>query len=792
MLIYEAEGFLEVEADSIKQLCRSADHVTFSETKGKGFDVHAVLCEFQDDSQSRCYVAFHDKALKKALIFSVKSANDGSAWQHGCETLAGLGYRLEDVNLRLSPAMLEVVLRDVPGLASPAEARRQRDEKAQLLAELQEAVETNPENAAGKKAARKLAAEQSLDERLAELRQFMVDALSPAEGRDADGEALMAQVEDLTARLEAVESRADEERKQREVSESITAAAEKRIQELEEILVEADKKSVGELKQKRRIVALKGRIKELEEQLTLTSDELENERAKQEQFVADVKQAQAQVTTLEESLQKAEKTLAEIHEQLAEEQASKSRMETSCKDAEERIRELEEEIRGLAEQRDQSDEAKDAVVEAQSQLEKLEGELHDLREEQQRERTLRESLEESAAEDGRRVKELEDELEKARALAEPSDQSDEAKDAVVEAQSQLEKLEGELHDLREEQQRERALRESLEESAAEDGRRIKDLEDELEKARALAEPSAQSDEAKDAVVEVQSQLEKLESELHDLREEQQREHALRETLEESAVEDGRRIKELESELEKARDAVSATAAERQAANQEELDDLERRLRDVQAEKESLAGELEQAHKTIDALEQSAADKDTVTSAAEDKKLVELAAVVESLKEQLTQERVRHDEHGAEPADSKETRKKKPLPHELRPAPNKNAFFHPDWDLEGLPCDSEDQVVRAWETVFNVQITLEGYPSQYCMAFLVVLRIKKTKKLFMLFRLKQNKHTLVCVPAATPNNEEQLQTAIDEGLSFLKKSGFEMEEMPKEYIANSLGSYFLGT
>ena len=129
---------------------------------------------------------------------------------------------------------------------------------------------------------------------------------------------------------------------------------------------------------------------------------------------------------------------------------------------------------------------------------------------------------------------------------------------------------------------------------------------------------------------------------------------------------------------------------------------------------------------------------------------------------------------------------------MRPAPNKAASFHPDWDLEGLPCKSEKQVVRAWETVFNVQISLEGYPSQYCMAFLIVLRIDDATKLFMLFRLKQNKHTLVCVPAATPNNEEQLQKAIDEGLSFLKKSGFEMEEMPEEYISSSLGGYFLGT
>ena len=417
MLIYETEGFIEVEADSIKQLCRSADPVTFADAKKKDFNVHAVLCDFQDDSQSRCYVAFHDKALKKALIFSVRSASEGSAWQAGHETLTGLGYRLEDVNLRLSPAMLEVVLRDIPGLASPAEARRQRDEKAQLLTELQDSVENNPESAAGKKAARKLTAEKRLDEQIEELRQLLVDALSPAEGRDAEGEALMAQVEDLTARLESAESRADDERKQREFSESITTAAEKRIQELEEILVEADKKSVGELKHKRRIVALKGRIKELEEQSALTSDELANERAKQEQFVADVKRAQAQITTLEESLQKAEQTLAQKNDQLAEEQASKSQMETTCKDAEGRIRELEEELSGLGKQTARIDEADKAVEDLQSKLEQQASETRDLNEELLRERTLRESLEEGAAEDSKRLQELENELEKARAAA---------------------------------------------------------------------------------------------------------------------------------------------------------------------------------------------------------------------------------------------------------------------------------------------------------------------------------------------------------------------------------------
>ncbi|MDH4008263.1 MAG: hypothetical protein OEU35_09390, partial [Desulfuromonadales bacterium] len=121
MLIYEAEGFLELEADSINQLCRSRDHITFGDTEGSGFDVHAILCDFQDCSQSRCYIAFHDKTLKKALVFSVRSPGEASAWQHGHEALTGLGYRLDELNLRLSPAMLEVVLRDIPGLASPDE-----------------------------------------------------------------------------------------------------------------------------------------------------------------------------------------------------------------------------------------------------------------------------------------------------------------------------------------------------------------------------------------------------------------------------------------------------------------------------------------------------------------------------------------------------------------------------------------------------------------------------------------------------------------------------------------------
>ena len=705
MLIYEAEGFLEVEADSINQLCRSRDHITFGDTEGNGFDVHAILCDFQDSSQSRCYIAFHDKALKKALVFSVRSPGEVSAWQHGHDTLTGLGYRLDELNLRLSPAMLEVVLRDIPGLASPDEARKQRDESARLLAELQEAVETDPSSAAGRKAALKLGAEQRLAERVEELRQLMIDTLSPAEQRDADGEAMMEQVTDLTARLEAAESLVEQERKQREISESITEAAEKRIQELEEIFIEFETRSAGEIKQKRKIIALQKRVKELEGQLTLVSDELVTERHKQEQFVTDVKQAHTQIAELEDSLQNTEQMLAASYDQLAQEQSLSRQLETSFRDAEGRIRQLEEEVQGF-----------------------------------------------------------EEEIE---VLAEQNARIDEADKTTEELQSQLAKLQSEMRDLRQEHQQECTLRERLEKTATEDQRQIRELEEDLQEARKQASAAT-------AEVTVSEQTESLKDELDDLKHRLREEQAGKENIERELAEAHKIIDSLEQMVRETEQAASMEKAERPEDSPEflalsaEITLLKEQIAQETAKREELAEEIAAAEKKL-------ADRD---SSAGKRSLSEnVPAAVDSETAEAT-------------GDSKPARSSKPLPHELRPAPDKNALFHPDWDLEGLPCQSAEQVVRAWETVFNVQISLEGYPAQYCMAFLVVLRIDNKKKLFMVYRLKQSKHTLVCVPATPPANETELKKAIDEGLTFLQRSGFQMEKMPEEYISSSLGSYFL--
>jgi hypothetical protein len=133
---------------------------------------------------------------------------------------------------------------------------------------------------------------------------------------------------------------------------------------------------------------------------------------------------------------------------------------------------------------------------------------------------------------------------------------------------------------------------------------------------------------------------------------------------------------------------------------------------------------------------------------------------------------------------------KPLPHELRPAPKKGALFNPDWDLAGLPCGTAEQVCAAWGSAFNVQISPEGYPFQYCTVFLVVLDEGAEKRLYLLYHLKKNKHTLVTVPARTPEDETSLQETISEGLKFLKRSGFDMEEIAADRLAGTLGKYFL--
>jgi len=313
---------------------------------------------------------------------------------------------------------------------------------------------------------------------------------------------------------------------------------------------------------------------------------------------------------------------------------------------------------------------------------------------------------------------------------------------------------------------------------------------------------------------------------------------IRQGLEAAAADDAERIRVLSASL----DAATPVSPLNEPGLIGEVDSLKvalqsqaDRLDEAARSKEEVEIALHQAHDLIASLEKmiretaGAAEGDPLAAASREKNVLQVLELQEQLRSvegQLDWQRAEQDRLAEalaaaemqlggrqelpspgraqrkerripEPAIAREAiaevrvKSAKPLPHELRPAPKKGAPFHPDWDLPGLPCRSAAQVDKAWETAFNVQISLEGYPSQYCMAFLVVLGTGTQKQLYMLFRLKKNKHTLVYVPAKTPEDEASLQKAIADGLKYLKRSGFEMEEIAVENIDSALGSYFQG-
>lgn len=646
MLVYQHDGWLAVDAREIRQLCRSTSAIAFAGAADEPCELHAVLCHYVDNDGAHCRLALQAKALKRALIFAVQAADPASCWQLGREALAKLGFQLEDVNLKLSAAMREVVLRDLPGLATPAEADRQQQEKDLLLADLQATCAGDPGSSAGKKAAQKLKIEKRLQEHMQALRENLEGLLLPVEAAPPAHEGLVSQMRDLALRLESAETRAETERRRRLNSEAIVAAAEKRIRELEGILVAVETQSAEAVKQQHRILELQGQVAQLKNRVAAAEQQLNEAQAAQEPLLADARGAQERNLLLQGELQAAEKFLAKLNKRLGAEQADKEDLKAQLQAAGERVEALEKALEGSGKQAELYTDPLQAPAAFQAQLADVQQALQAARE-----------------------------------------QSHELVRELAAAAAEREALMAEV-------QESQALIDSLEE-------RLRQSE------------------------QFRAGAEKAEAQ-------RQRDHGQRLALE------------------------------------EKLSALEAQLARQGTERNELAAALAAAERRL--AEQSA-------NAAPDRAEAKSPGI-------------------AEPAVAAEVFAKaalksaKSLPHELRPEPKPGAFFRPDWDLSGLPCQSAAQVHKAWETAFNVQISLEGYPSQYCMAFLVVLRSGRQKRLYMLFRLKQDKHTLVLVPAKVLKDEAALQKAIAEGLKFLKLSGFQMEAMAVENIDSALGSYFL--
>ncbi len=738
MLIYDHDGLLEVETQAIKQLCRSKTPVIVGDGDNDAFEVHCILCNYLDNSTQRCLAAFYVKTLKRALVYTITDSDVRSQWQNGQEILVQLGFQLEDVNLKLSPAMLEVVLRDIPSMGPPGEARKQRQDRARLLVELQSTIDKDPDSSAGKKAANKLRGERRLDDRILELRQSLEELLRPAEVAAADLRAHIVQVQELTERVAAAEALAAAERSHKEISEEITAAAEKRIQELEAGLVEMETISANALKQKRKLTQLQKRVKELSGALESAEQDAATEQDNHKQSIADCTAAHDRIAELDAELQDAVKSLEDIQVELAEEQVEKARLDEGLKAAELRIEALDKELAGCREQAGQHDDAVKATEDVRTQLVEAQ-------------QALQEALGRNEA--------LERAL--ATAVAQAAD--------VTEQNAQFT---SELKTIREEYDQECNLRKHLEKSAEQNEKRIGTMKKSLAKA---IEDASRGTAAGEGSPEAAAEAETLRAELQQQAELLRRERQSRDKLETALHEAHGQIDTLEETIRQAEQSadMESTADAALVTDPSQVMELEEQLKSVEEQ-------LEEEHATQDKLSKALAEAE--------RQLAELQAAKSQPLAERKERRVAEHAVAAEPVAEPRLKSSKPLPHELRPAPKKGALFQPDWDLPGLPCASITQVCQAWESAFNVQISLEGYPSQYCMVYLVVLNIEEQKKLYLVYRLKKNKYTLVSVPAKMPHDDSSLQKSIAEGLKFLKMSGFEMEEISEENLAGALGSY----
>ncbi len=750
MLLYENEGFLEAEAKEISQLCRSTLAVTFVDADQGKYELQSILCDYQNKTEWRCRIAFYEKNLKRALVFAVSGTEKTPAWQNGQEALVQLGFQLEPVNLKLSPAMLEVVLRDVPGLVTPAEARNQRMETKRLMSGFQKDYDQAPASAKGKKAALKLNTEKRLSERAEKLRQFLELQFSPEEAVGDDMEALLVQVKDLTKRLATVEADADSERAQREMSESITAAAEKRIQELETLLVGSETKSSNTLKQKRRIVELQSRINELDAELAAAVADLENEREKQKQFVDDVNAANEQVVGLEHALKETEIAREETLNQLSEQGVESSELKENLREAELRVKVLGKELKRAEKKTSGCEEAVKSSEETHAHLVEVQQALNEAFD---KNKHIEEDLA-SVVEEKKNLQLIVEQLEERQSEALGHEQR------LVDQYTQLV---DEHESLRQECDQEHSVRKRLEKGAIDDGKRLSELEKSLAETKLSAVQPLPQEASGSSVDEIVALERELQERLQCLELEQE----ARQELENELHDAHKMISSFEKmiqETEKVSEG-SRSQSNPEASDSGKVKELEVRLQCLEAQLEAERIEQKRLVKELTAVEKNSFSQGGPSSAGES---------VEQSGETI-------------PVAAKAS---KPLPHELRPAPKKGALFHPDWTIEGLPCRSADQVLKAWETVFNVQISLEGYPAQYCMAFLVLLRQGKQKRIYMLYRLKQAKHTLVCAPAKKPKDEASLQKTIKKGLDFLRKSGFEMDEMSSVNVEGTLGRYFL--
>jgi len=583
------------------------------------------------------------------------------------------------------------------------------------------------------------AAEKNRQERAAELEGLALAAEPPAEGAgEAQGAAAQRKA---ASRLASEQRKAEKLRLLRQL--------------LEEALFPAE---VAPGPASPEFAELQARLVAMEETLTRSEQRAAQERRDRERLEQTLASAEARLQELEGELVDAEKRLAGERKKSQSKAKSEKRIGELTSELQAALARLESEAAAhqglaaeLAKATARGDDLQAELQRAQSRLAELDACVKDL----------------TAAQD--RLVRQADDLKEARARAAEADADRLRSDTVGrEAEGRSKELEQELAAVTAELDQAKAaateLTSRLDEATAgrdAERRRGVQLAEELASARercdqlAKAPPAAVAEPDPGDAAVAQRQVAELRAGLKEALACVAEERAERERLESELA----AVRQGEPGLAKGA-ATVAPLPGGDPGGAEALREAQERLRQEVAEREKLAGEQAAAARRLAEVE---------------KELAEALAQVRQLTETASLAPAKGASEG-----------QKPLPHLLRPPPKPGAFFHVDWDLEELPCSGLEQIEAAWQSVFNVQLSIEGYPGQYCAAFLVILRLAGVRRLYMAFRLSKTKRTLVFAPAKPPSDEAGFKQAMEEARKYLKVSGVELDKVAPEEMRASLG------
>jgi len=266
--------------------------------------------------------------------------------------------------------------------------------------------------------------------------------------------------------------------------------------------------------------------------------------------------------------------------------------------------------------------------------------------------------------------------------------------------------------------------------------------------------------------------------------------------------DRQRIAELEEQLANAEEQL----AELKSANESLKNDLSASEKQRKSAEDKAAG-LEQLKAELESAQQQAE-----TAGKEIRKLKSDHAKAQRRIEELEDQAAQAPRHepalerprtrlgsgrsllGSSSTSTSSSRTMADPPHVARRPPPAGATFGVDWDLDRVPCQKIDDVVELHQSICNAQLTLEGYPTQYCSAYIVVLKENGGRQLYMIFRLPLEDRYLVYKPVKKPTSSGELNGLIKEAHKFLQVVGVETEQiklqsgkpLPSEELSDLLG------